>query len=210
MPNKNKQKSNIATSKFVDIQSVRGPVLILKDGSMRAILEVESLNFELRSTDEKNAIIQAFQNFLNILDFPVQIIARSRRLDLTEYLEEVKGQMEKLTNESIRIQGNSYIEFVEGLTEQYNIVEKKFYVVIPYYATEMAFEQTGLKSRLKALFKPSATKSMSDKELEKYVTQLDQRVSLLSGSIEGLGLRTKILDYEKLVRLYYSYYNPRF
>ena len=132
MPN----KKDLNTKQFVDIFDIKDNVVILKNGSLRLVLEASSVNFDLKSNDEQIAIVRAFQNFLNSLDFPLQIVLHSRKLNIQNYLQQTQQIVEKVDNELLRIQGIEYIRFLKGLTELANIMSKKFYVVVPFYATE--------------------------------------------------------------------------
>jgi len=208
--NKEKKKKG-GTQDFVLIKEIRGPIVILRDGSLRAVLEAESLNFDLKSTDEKTAIIRGFQDFINIIDFPIQIAINSRQLDLSEYVNKLNTMIDKIQNELLRVQAIEYSRFVKGLTELYNIVSKRFFIVVPYYSTEMTLgSENGFKDKLKGLLGVAGkTPTLSDKELDRYATQLEHRITLIRNGIEGLGIKTKILDYDSLAYLYRSYYNPR-
>ena len=124
--------SKNATQEFVPIDDVRDGIAILKNGSMRGIFMASSVNFSLKSIDEKQAILMQFQNFLNSLDFPVQIIIQSRRLDIRPYLALLKERHKEQTNDLMKIQIEQYIAFIRSFTESSNIMTKNFYVVVPY------------------------------------------------------------------------------
>ena len=124
--------SSNATQEFVPIKEVRDGVVILKDGGMRAILLCSSLNFSLKSEDERNAILLQFQDFLNSLDFSVQILVQSRKLDIRPYIALLEGQETKQTNNLLKIQVRAYIEFIKKFTEDANIMTKHFFIVVPY------------------------------------------------------------------------------
>lgn len=203
---KNKTPS---TKEFVGIADIRETVLILKNGSLRSVLEVNSLNFELKSADEQTAIIQAFQNFINSIDFPLQIVVNSRKLDITPYLNSLSGLATSQTNELLKIQVIEYNRFIKGLTELANIMAKKFYVVVPFYAIETPKSKEGFLKSIKGLFKPeSFIASLTDEQFDNYKIQLNQRVDLIREGIGGLGLEAKPIGKEDLLNLYYSYYNP--
>src|SRR3989344_6803631 len=123
-----------STINLVEISDIRDGVAILKDGSLRAVVDVGAINFELRSEDEQTAIIQNFQNFLNSLDFPLQIVITSRHLDIENYLKLVESSRASLTNELLKIQAAEYGNFVKEISSLANIMDKQFYVVVPFYA----------------------------------------------------------------------------
>jgi type IV secretory pathway VirB4 component len=120
------------TQEFVPIQEIRDGVVILKDGSMRAIILASSLNFALKSGDEQNAIISQFQNFLNSLDFSVQIFIQSKKLDIRPYIALLEERYKEQLTELMKIQTREYIEFIRTFVENSNIMTKGFFIVILY------------------------------------------------------------------------------
>lgn len=196
--------ANITTKDFVQIEDIKDDVVVLKGGSLRAVIEVNSMNFELKSQDEQTAIIQRFQDFLNSLDFPVQIAVSSRKLNIKGYLEEVDKIIDRQTNELLRIQASEYARFIKGLTELTNIMSKKFYIIVPFYIT--ALQKSGL---IKGLFKSGKSgQSIKDSDFTNFKVQLEQRVNLVLDSISNTGLSGKRLNKEELANLYYQAYNP--
>lgn len=203
-------KNNLtATSNFVEIADMRGILVLLKEGSLRSVLEVESVNFELKSPDEQIGIIRGFQDFLNALDFNVQIVISSRKLEIGPYLKFLDETFNSLTNELLKIQAQEYMRFVKGLAELANIMDKRFFIVVPYYPIEAGQAAGGsLKDTLKGLLgtvKPD--NSISDTELEKDQELVDQRVSLIISALSPLGLKIKVLEQEELTKIYLNYYN---
>lgn len=204
-----KEDKNSAQS-FVEIEEIRGPVLILKDGSLRAVIEASSINFELKSSDEKIAILRGFQNFLNSVDFPIQMVINSRRLDISDYIAKLKTTINTMDNEMLRVHAVAYTEFVEGLAKGSNIVVKQFYIVIPYYVTEITLGKVGLKDKIRNLFaQKKVVKKLDQENLNKYLTQLEQRVGVIRTGVEALGVRTSIMTRDKLIKMYHGYYNQR-
>ena len=197
------------TRDFVTIADIRDGLVIMKNGSLRALVEVTSMNFELKSSDEQTAIIRAFQNFINSVDFPLQICVSSRQLDIAPYLKSLEEIIATQTNELLKIQAIEYSRFVKGLTELANIMAKKFYVVVPFYAVETPVSKAGFLTGIKSIFSSRKfAQTITEEALANYRIQLDQRVAVAVEGIAGLGLETKILDQQALTNLYYSYYNP--
>ncbi len=198
------------TKDFVQISEVRDSVVILKDGSLRSIIEVGSINFELKSADEQAAIIQGFQGFLNSIDFPLQIMINSRKLDIAPYVKSLEDLNQSLKNELLKIQAAEYARFIKGLTELTNVMAKKFYVVVPFYAIEVVAKTPGgFFGAIKGAIIPSKTqKKIADEELENYKVQLNQRIDIIYGGLSGLGLKMKVLSKDELMNMFYSYYNP--
>ena len=195
------------TKQFVEIQEIRGDILILKDGSLRQVIRVGSINFELKSQDEQMAILQGFRDFLNALDFSLEIMVMSRKLNINKYLALINELIENQQNELMRIQAVEYSKFIQELTQLANIMAKDFFVTVPFYIGPRA--KGGIKEILKSIFKPSETvKKLTPEEFDSYKSQLNQRVNLVYENLAGLGLGTKVLEENELVNLYYRLYNP--
>ena len=177
----------------------------MKNGALRAILMVSSINFALKSIEEQDAIIYHYQGFLNSLDFSVQIVINSRQLNLDNYLQVLRDQEKKQINELLRMQTSSYIEYIQGLVKMANIVSKTFYVIVPFAVSET--KGGGVMSKVSAIANPS--RIISGREaFEKYRDQLLQRVDHVIESLSGAGLRMTMLTTQELIELYYNLYNP--
>src|SRR5207253_1556388 len=147
---------------FVPIQEVRDGILMLKDGSMRAIVLASSLNFSLKGDDERNAIILQFQDFLNSLDFAVQISIESRRLDIRPYIALLEDRYKEQINELMKIQTREYIEFVKKFTESTNIMTKSFFIIVSYDPAIINVKGGGITGFFK---KQSAAEAQKNKEV---------------------------------------------
>lgn len=197
-------KKGLSTQKYLEIAEIKDGIVLMKNGSMKAILMVSSINFALKSIDEQDAIIYHYQSFLNSLDFSIQIVINSRQLNLDNYLQALKDQEKKQLNELLRMQTSSYIEYIQGLVKMANIVSKTFYIVIPFSASDA---KGGAISALKG--KASASNLMSNRRtFEKYKDQLFQRVDHIIGNLSGTGLKMTMLNTQELIELYYNLYNP--
>lgn len=194
-----------ATQDFVSIRDIKENVVIQKDGSMSMILLASSINFALKSLDEQKAILMQFQNFLNTLDFTLQIYIQSRRLNILPYLELLAGMEEQQDNDLMRTQLREYIEFVRTFTEDVDVMSKNFFVVVPYSPSKVDFSK-GLTSLL-ASTKQSASLP-SDQQFEEHRIQLEQRVGLVSEGLARVGVRSISLQKDDLVELFYHLYNP--
>jgi len=204
---------NLNTKQFVDIHDIRDGVILLKNSSLRMLIEVNSVNFDLKSADEQTAIIRGFQNFINSLDFPLQITIQSRRLDIKGYLTKTEGIVNQLDNELLRIQGVEYLRFVRSLTELANIMSKKFYLVVPFYLTEVVDSSKGVGERFKETFGSAKGKirEMTDQDFEVYKAQIKQRSDLLAAGLQEMGLTSKLItDNAELIKMFTSLYNPEF
>src|SRR3990167_2295884 len=121
-----------STQSFLDVAEIRDSILILRDGGLRSILAVSSVNFALKSEDEQNAIVASYQNFLNSLDFPIQILMQSRRMDINPYLDLMRERLSTVNNRLLQIQISEYTEFIQKLVETTHIMSKTFFVIVPY------------------------------------------------------------------------------
>ncbi len=200
---KNKGPS-FSTQKYINVAEIKEDTLILKDGSLRAVLAVSSTNFALKSEDEQNALVAAYQGMLNSLDFPVQILIHSRVLDINGYLAKLKGLAAGQTNELLRIQMNEYIEYVARLVEFANIMSKNFYVVVPYSAQPV--KQT-MGSKIRTFLNPLSQIATSQGDFHRAKTKLDERVNHVTSELGSVGLRSLVLKTEELVELLYQAYN---
>ena len=200
--------SSKATQEFVPIKEVRDGIVILKDGSMRAVVLTSSLNFSLKSDDERNAITIQFQDFLNSLDFPVQIVIQSRRLDIRPYLALLEEQYKVQLNDLMKIQTREYIEFIKKFTESTNIMTKSFFVVVPY---EPAIVDVKGSGGAFGIFQKKTSEEASKAKqatFEENRTQLEQRVGVVEQGLVRCGIRVIRLGTEEVIELFYKVFNP--
>ena len=195
-----------STQKYVDVEDVRDGIIVLKNGSIRCILLVSSINFDLKSSDEQDAIISQYQGFLNSLDFPLQIIVHSRRFRVEPYLEKLVEEEKHQENELLRFQISEYRNFVRNLTDVSNIMSKFFYVVVPFAPSET--ESGGLLGKLSDIFQPSSGSVSHSETFETYRNQLLQRADQVASALSGTGVLTKMLGTEETIELLYNTYNP--
>lgn len=192
---------------FIEIKEIKDGVAIMKDNSMKAVCACSSINFDLLSQTEQEALVARFQEFLNALDFPIQIIIASRHFQIDDYLNQIKELEKTQTNELLKIQTNEYINFIQSFVEFANIMSKSFYIIVPFSVIES--KQEGFFEKVKNII--SSTKSSKQKfEIEKfnqYKTQLEQRVSMILDGLQGLGIKTIPLNDEQLTQLYFEFYN---
>lgn len=190
---KNKIGSTQDALRFAEI---RDGIVILKDGNLRQILLCSSINFSLKSEQEQNAIIYQYQSFLNSLNFPIQILMQSKKLDLSNYLAKLTTQANKQTNELLRLQTVDYIDFVKRLINLANIMDKRFYVVVPYLTPP------------KMNVGESKVPIINADEFSQYKTELKQRVDVIASGLGGIGIRTGLLSTQQIIELLYGVYNP--
>ncbi len=192
---------------IIPLSEIREGVVILKDGTMRAIMMVSSINFALKSEDEQTAIIYAYQEFINALDFPVQISVSSRKMDITPYLEQVKVLRDKQMNELLRLQMTEYINFIGELVKGSSIMTKTFFITVPFSIAQSKKE--GFFARIfKGASSAVGRHTMTDDEFEHNKAQLFQRVEQVAVGLRGLGLRVVPLQTDEILELFYNFYNP--
>ncbi|MBI2023256.1 hypothetical protein HYT01_01685 [Candidatus Giovannonibacteria bacterium] len=198
------------SQEILNIEEIRDGVLILKDGTMRAILMASSINFALKSADEQTAIILQYQNFLNSLDFTLQFFIQSRPLNVEPYIDTLKEQEKKQTAELLRIQISEYMDFIRTFVRAANIVTKSFYIVVPFTPPMFDKPSEGVKSLFGSILKPKKKdkRTLNDESFEEYKNQLWQRVDTVIQGIVRTGVRTVPLNTEELIELFYGLYNP--
>lgn len=195
-----------ATQDFVSIRDIKENVVIQKNGQMHMVLLASSINFALKSLDEQKAVLLQFQQFLNTLDFTLQIYVQSRRLNIEPYLQLLSGLEEKQDNDLMRIQLREYMEFIRTFTEDVDVMSKNFFVVIPYSPSKV-----NLTKSVTNLFTPQTQSTAalpSDTQFEEHRIQLEQRVGMVTEGLARVGVRTITLQNDDLVELYYHLYNP--
>src|SRR4051812_32370830 len=186
--------STKSTQEFVPINEVRDGIALMKDGSLRAILLASSINFALKSEDEQTAFIVQFQNFLNSLDFSVQIFVQSRMLDIRPYVATLEAAYKEQLDDLMRVQIREYIEFIKSFTEAANIMTKNFFVVVPYSPPTLG----GSKGPLSMLpFGKKVSSADANKTFEEQVSQLEQRISIVQQGLVRTGVRTVQLGTEE-------------
>ncbi len=194
-----------STQDFVPIKEIRDGVIVLKSGGMRSIILASSLNFALKSQDEQASILMQFQNFANSLDFSVQIMIQSKKLDIRPYIALLEERYKEQATELMKIQVREYIEFIRTFVDSTNIMSKSFFVVIPYDPPIM----TGSKNPLSGMLPKSKTPTQDfDKQFQEYRSQLEQRVAVVEQGLVRCGIRSAELGTEEVVELYYKLFNP--
>lgn len=199
-------KPNTSTQKYLDIAEIRDNLVVLNDGTVRGVLLVSSINFDLKSEDEQRAIIGNYVNFLNTIDYPLQVIIQSRPLNIDDYLERLKKTEREQTNELLRMQTADYRGFVEELLTLEKIMSKKFYVIVPY--SPVSDKRKGFLSRFSTIFSPAKIVKLSRKNFEEFSEQLDKRCDFIMSGLASLSLRSQRLNTQALIELYYNSYNP--
>ncbi len=197
--------SKNATQEFVPIDDVRDGIVILKDGGMRGVLMASSINFSLKSDDERQAILLQFQDFLNSLDFSIQIIVQSRRLDIRPYIALLETRQKEQTNDLMKIQIEQYMAFIRSFTESTNIMTKNFFIVVPYDAAIISSKTNPLSS---VFSKNDTSKEIKEEDFEEKKNQLEQRMGVVEQGLVRSGVRVAKLGTDEVVELFYKIFNP--
>jgi len=201
-----KKKPGVPTQRFLDIAEIREDTVILKDGTLRAVLMVSSINFALKSVDEQQAIIQSYMQFLNGLDYPIQVVIQSRKMNIDSYIASLDEQEAKISNELLRTQIRDYRSFVGELVELGEIMQKRFFVIVPF--DPITDKGRHFFASLSAALRPASVVKLTEKKFQDRKTSLIQRVNIIQGGLTGMGLKSVQLDTQSLIELYYSVYNP--
>jgi len=198
---------NKSTQDFVPIKEIRDGIIVLKDGSLRLVLMASSHNLALKSGDEQQAILLRFQETLNSLDFSIQFLIQSRKLDIRPYIALLEEREKEQTSDLMRFQVREYIAFIKSFTESVNIMTKTFFVVVPYSPPALGRAKRGILSR----FTGGKEKKGKKERLESFEenrTQLEQRAAVVEQGLTSTGIRIARLGTEELVELFFKMFNP--
>jgi len=204
-------KNPNSTQNTLEIAAIRDGVVIMNDGSFRSVVMAKSINFDLMSVNEQEAVEYAYQSFLNSLYFDIQIQIKSRKIDMRPYLEKLGKIRTEMSNMLLGMLMEDYIYFIDDLVQQTNIMNKEFYVVIPYIPIVSASGALGAgKGLLSGLVggKKNGTIKIDEANLEKAKTELTNRVQNVVSGLIQLGVQSIPLDTQELIELYYNSYNP--
>lgn len=203
--------SNAANSQdLVEIADIRDGIILLKSGGLLKVIMVGGTNFALKSDDEQEVMIQAYQNFLNSLDYQVQIVVHSRKVNIDRYLALLESRRADEPSGLLRNQITEYQEFIRGFVSQFAIMRKIFLIVVPYYPTTMpsASSLTGSLPFFGKKKDPEADKHTLGEQFKENSLQLQQRVDAVIEGVHQVGLETTVLGNQELIELFYNFYNP--
>ena len=211
-PDDKKQKGPISTQNTLLFSEMRENMIIMSDGSFRAVVECESINFDLMSSREREGIEFSYQNFINSLYFPIQVLIRSRRVDIGPYLDRLAEIRRNQDNMLLNVLMDDYMDFIDILAQEANIMDKSFYVVVPYYP---AGEENTFKQQTKGLFnsffsgKKEATVTKIDQvTYTKAKDEIKNRVDSVMNGLFQMGVKSWQLNTRQLGELFYTSYNP--
>ncbi len=199
-------KKTPQTQKYISIAEIKDDAVVLRDGTLRAVLLISSINFALKSDEEQNAIIAGYVSFLNSLDTPLQIVIQSRRLNLDEYIATLKKSEKEQTNDLLKLQTAEYRQYITELVELGDIMTKRFYVVVPY--NPASNKKRSFWSRTQDVLSPTGMLNLNQKQFLKRRKELFVLVDKIISGLSSMSLRSSILDTQSLIELYYNTYNP--
>ena len=211
-----KPPKDSSTQRYLPFSEIRDNLIFMKDGSSRMVLRVHALNFNLKSTEEQDAILISYQRFLNSLSFPIQIVTRSVKVDIEAYINRLKNLALKQENALLQEQTYKYVDFLTNLVDLAQIMKKEFYIIVPF---DMENEASVRKTDMFGIFsnfwnalkqeESAADIRMNRIRTEKMKKWNFERASTVKMSLESIGLKSEVLDKEEIIRLIYNYYNPR-
>jgi hypothetical protein len=199
-------KPGPATQQYLDIEEIRDDMVIMKDGTSRAVLYCASINFALKSEEEQEAIVQAYISFLNSLETPIQIVVQSRKMNIDGYLTSLADYEKKSTNELLQAQIADYRNFVQELVELGDIMQKKFFVVVLY--DPKGSKRKNFFERLSIAISPVLGLKLKEDERRRRKEELEKHINIVRAQLNSMSVTSTTLDTQGLIELYYSCYNP--
>lgn len=209
-----KTKSNPnSTQNTLEIAEIRDGIVIMNDGSFRSVIMVKSINFDLMSTEEQEAVEYSYQGFLNSLYFPIQIFLKTQRVDLQPYIEKLDKIRTEQDNMLLALLMDDYLNYIDELSQQTNIMDKKFYIVIPYFPVDdvqkAIIDSKKFFTGLVNLFNSKDHHIViNEQALEQAKTELKNRVQSVLAGLGQCNIQGLPLDTQELIELYYDTYNP--
>lgn len=200
-----------STQSSLLISELRDSMVIMKDGSFRAVIACKSINFDLMSSQERDGVEAAYQGFLNSLDFTIQILVRSQRIDITPYIERLAAERRKNDNMLLGVMMDNYIDFIDALSQEANIMDKSFFIVIPYYTSkeaEKALEQSRNFFKTFTKDKTPPVTRIDRNTYDKAVAEINARCETILSGLFDIGIQAVRLNTNELGQLYYNFNNP--
>ncbi|MEM4648269.1 MAG: hypothetical protein QXO12_03115 [Candidatus Pacearchaeota archaeon] len=196
-----KKQEALPTQKLIEIKEIKDNTVYLKDGGLCKIIMVNSINFDLKSEIEQDLILENFKNFLNSLDFSIQILIHSRKTNIENYLNMLKNRQNEEENDLLKIQIEDYIDFINNFVQENNIVSKRFFIIVRY-------DPTIINNKTFSFFKKTNSLKEDNFTDQEKLEQLEERVITIEEGLNQLGLNYYVLDDESLIELFYNIYNP--
>ena len=202
---KNQKNKQLSTQSLLQFSEIKEGIVVMRDGSLRMVILCSPTNFDLKSGAEKDAIEFAYQGFLNGLHFPIQIVIQSRKIDLDKYLGKLEGIQSDQPNPLLASLMEDYIYNIKGLLDEVNIMEKRFYVVVPYFVATVS--RQNILTKLRGASSPNAEVTQTTAEYEQRKKDLLQRTNLVAQGLAQIGVRSAVLNTQEVIELFYNSYN---
>lgn len=210
-PSRPVPKNPNSTQSTLQLSEVRDNMVIMVDGSFRAVIACKSINFDLMSDREREGVEYSYQNFLNSLNFPIQILIRSQRVDIGPYINQLATARRSQDNMLLGVLMDDYINFIDALSQEANIMEKSFYIVVPYHpagdAATLVEQGKGFFGKLFGAPKTNVTR-IDNATFQKAKDEIKNRVDVVRSGLFQIGVQSVQLDTRSLGELYYNFYNP--
>lgn len=211
-PDKKKASTPTTAQNSLLFSEMRENMIIMNDGSFRAVIQCQSINFDLMSSREREGIEFSYQNFINSLYFPVQVLIRSRRVDIAPYIDRLVDIRRSQDNMLLNVLMDDYINFIDVLAQEANIMDKSFFIIVPYYQTGDSSE---IKKQAKGLFdsifggkSDAAITKIDQIAYEKAKNEIKNRVDSVMSGLFQIGVKSGQLNTKQLGELFYNSYNP--
>ncbi len=201
-----KPTKKTSTQVYLEISTIRDSIIILKNGEYRLILEATGVNFFLRSAEEQNSVIGGFASFLNSLTTQVQIVVQSRYIDLDYYISDLRNRINRQANPFLVEQTSHYATFIEQMIEQINVMEKRFFVIIPYIPSDAI--KIGFFGKIMDAFNPARQIIRKQSEFEKNKIEIKTKADQIAAGLASMSISTKIINTQEIIDLFYRSYNP--
>ena len=210
-PGRPTPKNPNSTQSTLQLSEVRDSMVIMADGTFRAVIACKSINFDLMSEKEREGVEYSYQNFLNSLNFPIQIMVRSERIDIGPYIDKLLDMRRSQDNMLLGVLMDDYINFIDALSQEANIMEKSFFIVVPFFpqgdASNFIEQGKGFFGKLFARPKNTVTR-IDAASFQKAKDEIKNRVDSVQAGLFQIGVQSAQLDTKALGELYYNFYNP--
>ena len=201
-----------STQNSLLLSELRDGMIIMADGSFRAVVACKSINFDLMSSREREGVEYSYQNFLNALYFPIQIFIRSQRVDIGPYLDRLEEIRRSQDNMLLNVLMDDYIQFIDILSQEANIMDKSFFVVVPYFPagdmSNVVEQGKGFFGKIFGANKANTVTKIDKVTYEKAKDEIRNRVDSVVSGLMQVGVQAVQLNTKELGELYYNVYNP--
>lgn len=204
-PPKKEVNKQLSTQSHLPFSEIKDGIVVMRDGGLRMVILCSPTNFDLKSPDEKDAIEFGFQGFLNGLHFPIQIVIQSRKIDLDAYLTKLEAIQSDQANPLLAVLMGDYVDNIKSLLDEVNIMEKRFYVVVPYYIGGVS--KANILTKLRGASHDSAETTQTSSEYEMRKKDLLSRTNMVAQGLAQIGVRSAILNTQEVIELFYNSYN---